>query len=172
MRYLSTAADLQKIAASLHLLDELPEAIIIDDLSSFVDARGAEHAGEKRHRDAVLVKTLSFLHEATAYASENLAFASRFPGGAKRSCHLLVADPAADAPQSMHLMQRWLPLVLMIRGTGPDFILSVLPQALKANRLPAACAVQLCYHLAPYSAITLTDIKPPVLEADATAVAM
>ncbi len=112
-------------------------------------------------------------------------------------------------------MQRWLPLVLMIRGdqhclplcvpplllahtpavlkfllymmtcraraaatvcsyagTGPDFILSVLPQALKANRLPAACAVQLCYHLAPYSAITLTDIKPPVLEADATAVAM
>lgn len=38
-RYLSTAADLQKIAASLHLLDDLPDAIIVDDLSSFVDAR-------------------------------------------------------------------------------------------------------------------------------------
>lgn len=57
-------------------------------------------------------------------------------------------------------------------GTGPDFILSLLPQALKANKLPSACAAQLCYHLAPFSAITLVDIKPPVTEADATALVM
>lgn len=32
-------------------------------------ARSTEHAGDKRQRDAELVRTLSFLHEATSYAS-------------------------------------------------------------------------------------------------------
>lgn len=37
-RYLSTAKDLQRLSASVHLLEELPEAIIVDDLSSYIDA--------------------------------------------------------------------------------------------------------------------------------------
>lgn len=32
------------------------------------------------------------------------------------SCHLLVTDPVTDGPQNLQLMQRWLPLHLMIRG--------------------------------------------------------
>lgn len=33
-----------------------------------------------------------------------------------KPCHLLVSDVALDGNQSMHLLQRWLPLVLLIRG--------------------------------------------------------
>lgn len=36
-RYLSTAADLRKYAACLHLLDRVPEAIIVDDISAFIE---------------------------------------------------------------------------------------------------------------------------------------
>ncbi|BDA40978.1 hypothetical protein COCOBI_01-6330 [Coccomyxa sp. Obi] len=173
MRYLSTAADLQKIAACLHLLDELPEAIIIDDLSSFIDARGPEHGGgDKRQKDAELVRTLAFLHEATAYASKKLAAAPSVSGDPKCSCKLVVTDPVTDGPQNLQLMQRWLPLHLMIRGSGPDFTLSVVPQVLKANNLPVTSAAQLCYHLAPYSAITLVDVKPPVVEVDTATTVM
>lgn len=32
------------------------------------------------------------------------------------SCHLVVTDPVTDGPQNLQLMQRWLPLHLMIRG--------------------------------------------------------
>ncbi|CAL8466736.1 g6272 [Coccomyxa elongata] len=173
MRYLSTAADLQKIAACLHLLDELPEAIIVDDLSSFIDARGPEHgAGDKRQRDAELVRTLAFLHEATAYASKKLAGIPCVSRNPACSCHLLVTDPVTDGPQNLQLMQRWLPLHLTIRGSGPDFTLSVVPQVLKANNLPMICAAQLCYQLAPFSAITLMDVKPPVVEVDTATTVM
>lgn len=57
-------------------------------------------------------------------------------------------------------------------GSGPDFILSVVPQAVKANNLPMASAAQLFYRLAPYSAITLVDIKPPVVEVDTATTVM
>ncbi len=36
-RYLNTAAELQKYAACLHLQDTVPDAIIVDDISSFLE---------------------------------------------------------------------------------------------------------------------------------------
>ena len=36
--------------------------------------------------------------------------------GQGEPCRLLVSDVALDGPQSTHLLQRWLPLVLDIRG--------------------------------------------------------
>lgn len=39
IRYLDTLADVKKLAASIHLLEQPPAAIIVDNLSGF------EHAG-------------------------------------------------------------------------------------------------------------------------------
>ena len=38
-RYLTSMQELQQYAAAMHLLEDFPQAIIVDDLSAFVDAR-------------------------------------------------------------------------------------------------------------------------------------
>lgn len=116
-------------------------------------------------------------------------------------CRLVVSDLASDGPQSLYMYQRWLPLMLAVRGaaafqhfysavlacctaslksysqstegharvvamaagSGPEYVLSVMPQSVKASAMPVQCASQLHYSLTPHSAITLTAVQPMLL---------
>ncbi|CAK0754727.1 hypothetical protein CVIRNUC_002320 [Coccomyxa viridis] len=62
IRYLASSAELQRFAAFLHLLQDFPDAILIDGLCSFTADRSLQH--NKRPTEAELVKMLALLHEA------------------------------------------------------------------------------------------------------------
>ncbi|KAK9814084.1 hypothetical protein WJX72_000412 [[Myrmecia] bisecta] len=146
LRYLDTAADLQKYAACIHLSPNPPQALIVDDLSEFIVAR----PGERAH-DQEIVKTLAFLHEAARCAS---------PGQAE-PCLLLVSDlSGAEGPRALYLYQRWLPLIIHIRPEG-GLVLGLLPQVAELHAVPVKCMAQLHFCLAGQSALSLEYMTFP-----------
>ena len=50
--------------------------------------------------------------------------------------------------------------LFMAAGSGPEYVLSVMPQSVKSAAMPVQCAAQLHYTLTPHSAITLTAVHP------------
>lgn len=151
MRYLETAADLQKLAACLHLAAEPPAAIIVDDISSFFGGGSAD-----RGRDQALIRTLALLHDSTNFASSRR--------GVGRPCQLVISDTSAtEVPRMMYIYQRWLPLVLTIHAAEKEggHALSAHRSVADTHDLAPGCLSQLVYSLTTHSAVALEAVLPP-----------
>eukprot|EP00803_Ostreobium_quekettii_P004788 evm.model.scf_1944.2 EVM.evm.TU.scf_1944.2 scf_1944:10345-15102(+) len=134
MRYLDSPQELQKFCACLHLLDALPCAVVVDNISSYLD-NGRN--SDKKDRDRELVKNLAYLHEAVNHIQESLA-----PSG--KGCFLVVSDVGtSDGPRALYLYQRWLPLIFVIDGGPSGFAFSVSAGSVDSLNLVAHRGVQL-----------------------------
>lgn len=146
MRYLDTLADVKKLAASIHLLEQPPAAIIVDNLSGF------EHAGgnDRQHHEHELMAALSYLHDAVQWA-----------GSASRQCTLLVSEvAAADGPRMLFLYQRWLPLVMQITElpAGGSSRLMLAASVADRHDVDPACCVGLDFSISKHMAVALEGI--------------
>mmetsp|Transcript_14973 Transcript_14973/g.37355 ORF Transcript_14973/g.37355 Transcript_14973/m.37355 type:complete len:268 (-) Transcript_14973:2605-3408(-) len=109
IRYLASYVELKQYAGCMHLLPAAPAAVVVDGLLSFF-----RPDMDKKSKERELAKTLAMLADGVGSA--------RVASGC--ACPLLVTDeaPAAEAePTSKHFMyvlQRWLPLVLEVKGSA------------------------------------------------------
>ncbi|KAK9822227.1 hypothetical protein WJX81_001571 [Elliptochloris bilobata] len=149
MRYLDTMAELRRYAACFHLLEAPPSALVVDDISDFLDSRILD----RRMREADLVKTLALLHNAVTSVR-------RKGGAAGHTCVLLVSDTSpADSPHAVYLFKRWLPLTFAIKPRqAGDLEFALLPAAAEAHALAPGCLSQLHFSLASHSALVLTSV--------------
>lgn len=156
MRYLESAADLQKLAACLHLTAHPPAAIVVDNITAFLSGGSGDRGNE------ALIRTLALLHDGTAFASSR-----RVPG---RPCQLVVSDTSvAEVPRLMYLYQRWLPLVLTIRAAEAEggYALSMHRSVADSHDVAPACLSQLVYSVSTHSAVALEAVLPPRAAAQA-----
>jgi hypothetical protein len=133
MKYVSTDAELRKLASSLHLSppSELPSLLIVDDFGGFFprarwtsnnapagDGGVCQHTNphERREREMTAARTLASLR-ACADA------VARPGGGAETStCALLVSETTDDAdgecPALMCLFKRWFQCIVVATATA------------------------------------------------------
>jgi hypothetical protein len=113
VRFVDDGAALLRYAALLHLAEEPPGALLVDDLSGLLAAgagAGASAAGDggpggARARDAALCRALAALRDAAEHAGAR----------AGRPVALVVAEASAgpgDPPRTPWLLRRWLPVAL------------------------------------------------------------
>ena len=128
MKYLHGEEELVKWCASLHLVTALPHCILLDGLTSLLDAPGPRDghgAAGLAPREVRLARCLALLTDATQFAASRAA-----AGTPPRGCQLIISDRSADggdSPPLWFVWRRWTPLVLTCRSCGPSFQLGVLP---------------------------------------------
>mmetsp|Transcript_10222 Transcript_10222/g.16747 ORF Transcript_10222/g.16747 Transcript_10222/m.16747 type:complete len:236 (+) Transcript_10222:43-750(+) len=110
IKYIEDHRSLKSYLAHVHLLpaSDIPHLLLVDDLSCLI------LPGRERHdRTSSVAGTLAFLQDAADFLST--ALQSVHPGA---QCKVIVADQPVQE-QLLSIYQRWLPLVLSVKGTNP-----------------------------------------------------
>jgi len=112
-----TVKQLQEYFINIHLLQELPHLIIIDELSSFFQ-------GQNPYDKADLYKTLTLISDAAQYCS------SVMQGSGEIHCGTILIGESLESDtgqlhRKMETFVTWIPLVLYIQGQHSPFTLTV-----------------------------------------------
>eukprot|EP00882_Tetradesmus_deserticola_P033141 GHRQ01037827.1.p2 GENE.GHRQ01037827.1~~GHRQ01037827.1.p2 ORF type:complete len:154 (+),score=39.68 GHRQ01037827.1:821-1282(+) len=136
-RYVQDLHQLRTYGACIHLLQEPPAAVIVDDLAHLLaNAR----LPDKRARDTEVTRALAYLADGLDQLREQRGL----------SVFLLVSDTCCDeGPHNLYLLQRWFPLMLQVTGPAPHVAARVLTlsvaQACKHTVTPAAARAAVNY---------------------------
>eukprot|EP00882_Tetradesmus_deserticola_P007721 GHRQ01008131.1.p1 GENE.GHRQ01008131.1~~GHRQ01008131.1.p1 ORF type:complete len:244 (+),score=72.44 GHRQ01008131.1:727-1458(+) len=136
-KYVQDLHQLRTYGACIHLLQEPPAAVIVDDLAHLLaNAR----LPDKRARDTEVTRALAYLADGLDQLREQRGL----------SVFLLVSDTCCDeGPHNLYLLQRWFPLMLQVTGPAPHVAARVLTlsvaQACKHTVTPAAARAAVNY---------------------------
>lgn len=130
-KYVSDLHQLRKYGACLHLLQQPPAAIIVDDVAHLL---ANMRLPDKRARDTEVTRALAYLADGLDQLREQRGL----------SVLLLACDTCSEeGPHNLYLLQRWFPLMLQVTGPPPHVAGRVLTlavaQACKQS-VPAAAA--------------------------------
>eukprot|EP00884_Botryococcus_braunii_P015612 jgi/Botrbrau1/2734/Bobra.0164s0014.1 len=147
IKYISTGEELRRYAAAFHLLGEPPDALLLDDLSSYI----SDH--DRRGYEMEVVKTVALLSEAVRHAQEQR----------RGTPTMLVATElaAAEKPRSTYLTQRWFPLTLTIRSINRSYLMQAQQNLAREHGANAMCLSQLQYSMAGHLTLHLEAVLPP-----------
>ena len=129
MKYLATRRDLLTVLSGIHMLEEAPGAIVIDDLHAYLGEGGGGEGGRK-----ALVQLLGYLHEASEFLS------SKAERGA---CKVVLSYlRGGEAMQTFFTIQRWIPLIYRVEPDGGCYRLEVHANDETKEHLIAGAQVQ------------------------------
>jgi len=157
LRYLEEPGEIERFAASVHLLEgPQPEVLLVDDVDARLPATGPRDGHLKKATEMALVRRMAHLHEACR------ALSARLPG--ERTCRLVVSATSGgvgteDPVQELYIYRRWTPLVLRLQPAAAwpgSFELSVLPTDL--TRGHDVCSARVRYSLALGSHVRVEEV--------------
>ena len=156
LRYLEEPGELERFAATVHLLPgSPPDVLLVDDVDARLDTFGVVGGGRRKQAaEMALVRRMAYLHEACR------ALSARLPG--ERTCRLVVSATGGAGEnllQELYIYKRWTPLVVRLQAAAEaagSFELSVLPTEL--TRGHSICAARVRYSLALGSHLVVEQV--------------
>lgn len=156
LRYLEEPGELERFAATVHLLPgSPPDVLLVDDVDARLDTFGVAGGGRRKQAaEMSLVRRMAYLHEACR------ALSARLPG--ERACRLVVSATGGAGEnllQELYIYKRWAPLVVRLEAAADapgSFELSVLPTEL--TRGHSICTARVRYSLALGSHLVVEQV--------------
>eukprot|EP01130_Rhizamoeba_saxonica_P003559 TRINITY_DN1492_c0_g1_i1.p1 TRINITY_DN1492_c0_g1~~TRINITY_DN1492_c0_g1_i1.p1 ORF type:complete len:210 (+),score=39.02 TRINITY_DN1492_c0_g1_i1:283-912(+) len=119
IRYFQHSNDLRAYCAGIHMLENLPDTIVVDDVSSFIS----------NNIESYRLKNMAFLVDAVDYIS-NAKYMCETTGtilNEKKDCTLIVSESLQQeaTPKLIDTFNRWTPIILLIQGQSAPYTLMV-----------------------------------------------